>query len=770
MTTPQDRRQGGLTRVEVTRGLHSFTLASGLWGVWGQSVGIGTAVFTGFALSLGADASFIALLTSIAYALAAVQFVSPLIGQRLRARKRFILGMGIGEVALRGTVVLIPLLLLNRAYHLHALLLVAALSLACGHIISPLFNTWVANTVPSTIRARFISRQTTISAIVAVIAGLLMGWFLDLFPEGEKQGGFVVVFATGALFGLLGYLTLMRAPFAPGSEARQDNTGSIRMFAAPFADANFRQAVLFNGSWAFAVGLAGPLYSVYMLENLGISYTEISVFNAAFMVTSIIGYRSWAALVDRFGAKPVLQILLIPAAMTPILWVFTAPGSYYLVPVALFVSGFIFSGIAVAMTPLQYGLMPEGDQRPYYMATWSAATSLFAALGPLAGSFLVNALRDVQLVIGDFAIGNLQIIFLIGLLLRLIPSLQLRFVRDRSSVSPRTLLVQMFRGNLLSYAYSATVYSLASDERRRARAALALGRSGSPLAIDQLIQALADASPLVRRSAANALGETRSESASQRLLQELVDGASDIRPEAAEALGRLGHVSSIDSLIDALEDGDTRVRISAIRGLSEIGGAEVQELLFWHLSEGFDPNTFPTLVDVLGQLGDHRIVKHTLSRLPEFPSAAVQLQLLNSVCRALGAGGLFYQLMSFDDTRRISDISRVLERTTSVLSGSETLQSVRGALKEACDALSKGYSEEDLEQMEQQTRLVAGLVRDGLSAAGKPPYEVLSIFLVILAINDFLQLDTSPKLRSAREVFISVCLSRISALVGRLDH
>lgn len=171
------------------------------------------------------------------------------------------------------------------------------------------------------------------------------------------------------------------------------------------------------------------------------------------------------------------------------------------------------------------------------------------------------------------------------------------------------------------------------------------------------------------RAGAWALGETGAEFASQRLLQELVDGASDLRPEAAEALGCLGHAGSVDSLIDALEDGDPRVRISTIRGLAEIGSPEVQELLFWYLSDGFDSNTFPTLVDALDQLGDHRVVKCTLRRLPEFPSAAVQLQLLNSVCRALGAGGRFYQLMSFDDTRRTSDISRMLKRGTSLLAG-----------------------------------------------------------------------------------------------------
>ncbi len=80
----------------------------------------------------------------------------------------------------------------------------------------------------------------------------------------------------------------------------------------------------------------------------------------------------------------------------------------------------------------------------------------------------------------------------------------------------------MLRGNVLSYAYNATIYSLATAESTRARAAEALGRSGNPLAIEQLVQALTDASPRVRRSAARALGESGAESAAEPLVRELL--------------------------------------------------------------------------------------------------------------------------------------------------------------------------------------------------------------------------------------------------------
>ena len=48
-----------LSRGQVHRALNSFVATSGLWGAWGQTCGLGTAAFTGFALHLGTDGSFI---------------------------------------------------------------------------------------------------------------------------------------------------------------------------------------------------------------------------------------------------------------------------------------------------------------------------------------------------------------------------------------------------------------------------------------------------------------------------------------------------------------------------------------------------------------------------------------------------------------------------------------------------------------------------------------------------------------------------------------
>ncbi len=753
-----------LSRREVNDSLRAFVTASGMWGAWNQCLGIGTAAFTGYALFLGVDEAFIPLFTTVGYLLAGAQLLSPILGRRLRNRKRFIVGGGLIEIACRGSIILIPLLVWPEMRG-HALLLLVSLSLLFGYAISPYYSTWIANTVPENNRALFTSRQTIVSSIVAMVAGFVVGWFLDLFEESSKYEGFAWVFAAGMIFGWLGYLSITRAPAPTADEDDETAGNSIRLLLRPFKDRDFTLAVSFFALWTLATGISGPLYTVFMLQHLHISYTEIAIYNGVFMATSIVGYRLWASLVDRFGSKPVLQLLFLPAAALPLLWALNQPGAHYFVPIAMVLAGVLFSGAGVAGSPLLYTLLPAGSQRPYYMAAWSTTINLVGALGPMIGSFLALYLHDTQIHAAGFTFGNLQIIFFIAFAAQLLPFPLLHLLHDRrSTLSSRALLSALVRGNVLSYVYNATIFGLASAPRRRARAALALGRSRSPLATDQLIQALSDASPEVRRSAAQALGDSRSEEATRRLVSELTDGDSDVRAEAAEALGRLGHSSSIEPLLDALDDADSRVRASATRALAQIGGEEVQELLFWYLSESFDPLTFPTIVDALGGLGDHRIVRPALRRLGDFKSTAVRLQLLNSVCRCLGAEDSFYATLSLDEERRTTAVTKLLNRAMVAIRDTDRLAvGVRNDLHHLLEDLVGAYDAEDLPGARQLAARVTNLLHNHLKASG--PSHDGPASLIVLAIDDFLAVETGD-LGAAFEVFLAVCVHRLSEAVS----
>jgi hypothetical protein len=56
-----------------------------------------------------------------------------------------------------------------------------------------------------------------------------------------------------------------------------------------------------------------------------------------------------------------------------------------------------------------------------------------------------------------------------------------------------------------------------------------------------------------------------------------------------------------------------------------------------------------------------------------------------------------------------------------------------------------------------------------LAAEGQQVLGVLSIYLVILAINNYLRFEARRELDEAGDIFLSVCLRRLGALVENLD-
>ena len=750
--------------------MRAFTAHQGLWGAWGQFAGLSTAVMTGYALWLGADAAAVALLSSIISVMALAQLAAPLIGARSGDEKRFILNSRMGAMLLRGSILAIPFAV-PAEYRFLLLVVLLSASLLLVQLSSPYIGSWQSNIIPRAIRARFTSRATIVATVAAMVSGIAVGAFLDAFDEDGKQVGFASVFAASILLGWVSNRALGAASY-PRHGGGQAGPMQPRQLVEPLRDGNFRRAILFFGSSQFALGLAAPFYSVYMLEHLGLSYTTISLFSAVNMVASISGYRIWAGLIDRFGGKPVLQLLLGPFAAVPLLWVFADADTYWLIPVALTIGGFVGAGVSTGITPLMFDLLPQGPKKPVYLAVWSASVSLIYGLGPLLGSFMSRSLAGVELQLPGATAGPLHVIFAASAAAGILPLLLLSRVRARSVISSRSLLKQMSTGNLLRYFFGNAVYHMSASESRRARAALALGRSHSPLAVEQLAQAMHDASPEVRREAAHALGESGSRDAVEHLLGELSDRSSDIRGEAAEALGRLGSPEALDSLIASLFDEDPRVRISAIRALAGIKGEEVQDMLFWHLTNEFEPLTFPTLVDVLGDMGDRRIVMPALRRLEQFRSPAIRLQLLNAVANGLGARDQFYKLVSYDEHRRVPVVRRLISRAGASLSRAPIAPAIRGELEAHFSTALSQYDEADTEGLKKIVAAIAGLVRESTRVGNSGTGEVRGGFLAVLqALEAFTGSEPSPPGddgRAAEEVALAVMLSRLAALASEL--
>lgn len=758
------REKALLSPSKTATGLRRFIYAAALWGAWGQAVG--GAIFTGYALWLGATDADFGILTSLTSFASFVQIFAVFPSNRTEHKKRFVLIFGFFEIFFRFSMVLIPFLWLPRSLWVPAMMALLVIGVLSGNILSPLFSTWMVNTIPANIRARYTSRRTVISTLVAIVMAYALGQFMDLFPKSAPYPGFFWIFLFSLATGWGGYLMLARAPFPHTEEPETASRMNLRALLEPFREGKFLRLLIFYTIWAAVGGIASPFYTVFMLKTLGLNYATIALFTNLSMGASLAGYWFWGVLVDRYGSKPVLQLTLVPMVGITVLWVFNSPDHYVFIPVAMILGGLLSPGISVAVTTLLYGIVSERRETSMYFASWSSAVNVIYSIAPILGAVLVRRFEPVHFPLLGVPVGNLQIVFFISACGMILPILLLRFVQEsRVSITPRQMLAQIGRGNPFTFAYHSLVFALSAEESRRAQAIRSMGRSKSPMAVEKLINAMSDLSHRVRSQAAEALGHTGAEEAVESLVQHLADEESDIQAEAAEALGRIGHTRGIDPLFQALRNEDLRVRISAIRALADIGGKEVREQLFWMFCEEFDRNTFPTLVEALSTSGDLRIVKPTLERLNAYRSPVIRSQLLNAICRLLGAGNQFYRILSQDELGRTTRIEGLLKKTRRALLPSKNLDREGAAQTRKRLRQVEGYLEEgEYRQMVEGIQKAAQALWDALNSDPSPSAQA-----AMLAIGTLLEAQEEGEPSEEEIICATISLAQLVQAVSGLS-
>jgi HEAT repeat protein len=143
-----------------------------------------------------------------------------------------------------------------------------------------------------------------------------------------------------------------------------------------------------------------------------------------------------------------------------------------------------------------------------------------------------------------------------------------------------------------------------TNPKIRQYAAYLLGRAKNPLAIQPLIEALADFDKSVREQATLALSSI-GKSAIKPLTEVLKEPRWETRYRAAEALGKMADETAVKPLIRALRDNRDHVRYIAAKGLRDLGNSNAIEPMIILLK---DENRFVRIMAVraLGTIGGEK--------------------------------------------------------------------------------------------------------------------------------------------------------------------
>jgi MFS family permease len=391
-----------LTEEEVEKGLNAVVYD----GVTSQlKLTLTESVFlVAFALALGASNSVIGLLAAIPPLAQMLQLPSIYLVERFRNRRMVSV---VGSALSRSSILvmaLIPLFLAGTPGLL--LLILCVITHAVFNAMSTTaWNSWMRDLIPEERLGRFFSKRLLAQNIVGLVATLSAGFFLEWWTTtmvGRELIGYSFTFFFGFVAGMIGVYILSITP-EPSMITLESLPRFIDLIRKPIQSGTYRDLMHFSSTWSFATALVGPFFTVYLLERLGFPISMVTMLLVITQGTSILFYRVWGKLSDRFSNKDVLQVTTPVFMIGVIMWTLTAipflsEFTLLVVIIIHMLLGFGAAGINLASGNMALKLAPRREATPY-LASWSFVNSLAAAIAPFLGGVLADMLAGSSFIV-----------------------------------------------------------------------------------------------------------------------------------------------------------------------------------------------------------------------------------------------------------------------------------------------------------------------------------------------------------------------------------
>ena len=224
-----------------------------------------------------------------------------------------------------------------------------------GSLASASWSSWMKDLVPEKILGQYFSHRTRLMQILSVTSNLLIACFVDFMKSnhpGQLSLTYFLMFLAGSAVGMLGVYLLSRAP---EPKATVEDTRVIKSFSKPLKDRNFRRLIVFNSVWSFAIDLAIPFFSVYMMKELGLSLFYVMGFTIIGQLSSIVSVKIWGRYTDWYSNKTIIRICAPVYVLSILAMAFTSLPTSQSGVMILLIAINIFSGISTAGINLAIG-------------------------------------------------------------------------------------------------------------------------------------------------------------------------------------------------------------------------------------------------------------------------------------------------------------------------------------------------------------------------------------------------------------------------------
>lgn len=354
------------------------------------------------ALRLGANNLQIGIIAALPTFTNIFQLIAIWLVQKYQVRKPIAL---IANISARIPILVIGSLpfLFGAGTSIQVLLFLLFFHCVFSSIAGASWNSWMKDLIPESRLGSFFSNRLRLTMTLNVVMSLTLALILDhvkrKYPGLEMQA-YGAFFILGGFIGLMGSWVLSRTPEPPGN-ILQENL--VKMFSRPLRDKNFRRLILFNSTWAFALNIATPFFTVFMLKSVGLSLSWVIALTILTQLAGIASIRLWGRFADAYSNKTIIRVAAPVYIFCIVGWSFvTVPGSLtwqiIMISVINILSGASTSGINMALTNIGIKLAPK-DSSIAFISIKNMSVAFISAIAPLLGGLMADYFADRFLVL-----------------------------------------------------------------------------------------------------------------------------------------------------------------------------------------------------------------------------------------------------------------------------------------------------------------------------------------------------------------------------------
>jgi len=392
---------------------------------------VGGNYFTGLLLLMDADDSFIGLIGMLPFAANIVQLIAPMIIERFTKRKKFLIAFRFMALMLNALFIsIIPFLPVSQQLQL-TMVALALVIVNCTHaMLNPGFSMWHMQFLPNRFRAAYFSTQSI--AVAVIVAAVTMGAsaLVDVFKaNGAEITGIMVVRGIAvALVFLDAYLLIRMKEYDYPSSGEKIKL--LDVFTKPFKEKIYLRSVGVGVLWSFAANMPSSFYTVYLLENVGVSYTYITAMSLMNIPCMMIFTPLWQKAIGRTGSWfKIIQIAMTGYLLHYVVLSFVTPANYtYMYTLALLIAYPLGAGITLGFTNVPYLNIPPTNGT-IYNAFYSTACNVVAFIAVSISRSLMANTDGLVLNILGIPMINKQFYLLIVAALMALSTLAIYFLR-----------------------------------------------------------------------------------------------------------------------------------------------------------------------------------------------------------------------------------------------------------------------------------------------------------------------------------------------------